>query len=639
MPLEDGITHTLRFRARDQVGNLTVSGWYTTVVDTVPPALTATQLMTTAEITEPGPVLSGTVSDGLGVSEIVGSLYLPDGTTLFVNAVINGEAWTLAPGPFPMLGDYSLWIEAFDVAGNSTLLGAYDLTVVDEGISGLAVTNSSPTVWGMTTTLTATINSGTNVTYSWQLGDGQTADGITATHIYPASGSYTATVTAANDTNSLNAQTVVIITNNAPVAGSDAYTVTEDITLDVAAPGVLDNDSDADGHPFTAVLDALPVNGTLALSPDGRVVYTPTQDYYGPDSFSYYPTDSDLDGAPVTVTLAVENVNDNPQAFNDFYTVQEDVFWVLLNVMNNDTYLPDPVETLSLAGVGVPDSGGSAVISGTKILYTPAADITGTETISYTISDGQLTDTALVFVTVTNVNDAPELINLTITPEPLLEGQEQQFTATVNDPGLLDLDFEIRWNFDDGTIVTGTLTPTHTYLDDALYDLTITLTDTTGAANEYHIPLNVENVAPAVTITTGGSSAEINQSLTFSGTFTDPGSADSHTILWDFGDGITTTGSLTAEHAFGSAGTFTVTLTVTDDDGGVGSDQVQVVVQSAFLYLPGIFRANSSTAAALEAALLVHTSYAYNPLLTFWHEVLIPNGRKLWENLRQGTVL
>jgi len=286
--------------------------------------------------------------------------------------------------------------------------------------------------------------------------------------------------------------------------------------------------------------------------------------------------------------------------------------------------------------VGVPDSGGSAVISGTKLLYTPAADFTGTETISYTISDGELTDSALIFVTVTNVNDAPELINLTITPEPLLEGQEQQFKATVNDPGLLDLDFEIRWNFDDGTIVTGTLTPTHTYLDDGLYDLTITLTDTNGAANTYHIPLDVENVAPDVTITTGGGvSAEINQLLTFSGVFGDPG-ADSHTILWDFGDGITTTGSLTVNHAFESAGTFTVTLTVTDDDGGVGSDQVQVVVQSAFIYLPVIFRAGSSTASAPETVHL--TTASNNPLFAFWHEALVPNGRKIWENLWQGTV-
>jgi hypothetical protein len=285
------------------------------------------------------------------------------------------------------------------------------------------------------------------------------------------------------------------------------------------------------------------------------------------------------------------------------------------------------VETLSLADVGLPDSGGTAVISGTKILYTPAYDFFGTETFTYTISDGELTDTAVVVVNVNNVNDAPELTNLDITPEPLLEGQEQTFTATVNDPGLLDIDFEIRWDFDDGAIVSGTLTPTHTYLDDGLYNLTITLTDTLGASNEYVIPLDVGNVAPDVAVTSGGGSAEIDQPLSFSGGFFDPG-ADSHTIVWDFGDGITTTGSLTVDHAFESAGTFNVTLTVTDDEGGVGSDSVEVVVQSAVIYMPIVIKVGGNGSNASSAMQSEMTPYlvAHTP----WHEMLLWDGRRWW---------
>jgi PKD repeat protein len=456
-------------------------------------------------------------------------------------------------------------------------------------------------------------------------------------HVYPASGGYTATITATNGTNNLNAQSLVVITNQAPVANGDSYTVTEDIPLIESAPGVLGNDSDGDNHPFTAVLETPPDNGTLSLNPDGSFVYTPTQDYFGSDSFRYYPTDSDMDGSPVVVDLTVENTNDNPDAVDDFYTLQEDIFWVLLDVMSNDTYLPDPVETLTLLDVGVPDSGGTAVISNTQILYSPDYDFAGTETITYTISDGELTDTAFIYVTVTNINDAPELTNLSITPEPLLEGQEQQFIATVNDPGLINLDYEIRWDFDDGTIVTGTITPTHTYLDDGIYDLSITLTDTLGASNEYVIPLDVENVAPDVTITGGGGSAEIDQQLSFSGTFTDPG-ADEHTILWDFGDGITMTGILTVDHTFESAGTFVVTLSVTDDEGDVGTDQVQVVVQSAVIYMPAILGGGSGSVVTptanqnpLNSLESTHLTATIQLARFIWHEALLPNGRKLWQ--------
>jgi len=68
------------------------------------------------------------------------------------------------------------------------------------------------------------------------------------------------------------------------------------------------------------------------------------------------------------------------------------------------------------------------------------------------------------------------------------------------------------------------------------------------------------------------------QTLTFQGTFTDPGVLDKHTATWTFGDGQSSTtsfdpsgsGSTTATHAYSSPGNYPVTLTVSDDDGGTG---------------------------------------------------------------------
>jgi PKD repeat protein len=66
----------------------------------------------------------------------------------------------------------------------------------------------------------------------------------------------------------------------------------------------------------------------------------------------------------------------------------------------------------------------------------------------------------------------------------------------------------------------------------------------------------------------------------FDGSFTDPGVLDTHTIAWDFGDGATASGTLTPTHVYADNSVYTVTLTVADDNGGVGSDTLLVTVNN-----------------------------------------------------------
>ena len=68
----------------------------------------------------------------------------------------------------------------------------------DEPITGLTATNDGPTVLGSLTTLTATIDTGTNVIFTWDFGDGSSGSGMVATHEYASYGVFIATVTATN---------------------------------------------------------------------------------------------------------------------------------------------------------------------------------------------------------------------------------------------------------------------------------------------------------------------------------------------------------------------------------------------------------------------------------------------------------
>lgn len=82
---------------------------------------------------------------------------------------------------------------------------------IEEPVSGLAATSDSPTLLGYTTTLTATVTSGSHVTYTWAFGDGGVASGPVLAHVYPEARLYTAVVTAGNSLGQLTATTMVVV--------------------------------------------------------------------------------------------------------------------------------------------------------------------------------------------------------------------------------------------------------------------------------------------------------------------------------------------------------------------------------------------------------------------------------------------
>lgn len=101
---------------------------------------------------------------------------------------------------------------------------------------------------------------------------------------------------------------------DAPVANGESYVMDAGSQLSVPAPGVLANDSDADGDSLEAVLVSGPSKGSLALQPDGSYIYEPSTGFGGSDSFQYRAFDGTLSSASTTVSIVV-NASPTPDTF------------------------------------------------------------------------------------------------------------------------------------------------------------------------------------------------------------------------------------------------------------------------------------------------------------------------------------
>ncbi|HHB1597056.1 TPA: tandem-95 repeat protein, partial [Vibrio campbellii] len=192
--------------------------------------------------------------------------------------------------------------------------------------------------------------------------------------------------------------------NDAPVANDDNALTDEDtpVTIDV-----LPNDTDVDGDTLTIVNASVSADqGTVEIV-DGKLVFTPADNFNGEATISYTVSDGALeDSAEVSVT--VNPVNDAPVANDDSAATDEDTP-VTIDVLTNDTDIDG--DTLTIVNASVPADQGAVEIVDGKLVFTPAENFNGEATISYTVSDGVLEDSAEVSVTVNPINDVPTVEN------------------------------------------------------------------------------------------------------------------------------------------------------------------------------------------------------------------------------------
>ncbi|HCH1631116.1 TPA: tandem-95 repeat protein [Vibrio parahaemolyticus] len=216
-------------------------------------------------------------------------------------------------------------------------------------------------------------------------------------------GSETLTFTATDPSGESISQTVNFTV--APVADivADKATVVEDTSTVIK---VLGNDTfESDGKVVSLDTNNGPANGTVLVNPDGSVTYTPNDNYHGTDSFTYIVTSGGVSES-TTVSVDVTPVNDAPVAKDDIATTQEDTA-VTIDVLPNDSDVDG--DKLSIESASVPKEQGTVEVVNGKLVFTPAENFNGDAEITYTVTDGQLTDEAKVTVTVNPVNNAPTI--------------------------------------------------------------------------------------------------------------------------------------------------------------------------------------------------------------------------------------
>ena len=306
------------------------------------------------------------------------------------------------------------WERASTYSENDNLLTFGVLSSqVPEVITGAAsgITTNGATLnanfTGTDSTVTVSFEYGLTTSY------GNTAAGVPPTLSSP--GDFTAPITGltsntlyhyravavGDSTANGNDRSFITLANNPPVAGNNAYTTKEDTALNRAAPGVLSNDTDADGDNITAIKVSDPAHGTVTLNSNGSFTYTPAANYNGTDSFTYRANDGQANSNTATVTITINAVNRPPVAVNDAYSTSRNV---VLNVaapgvLGNDTDVEG--STLTAIKVTNPSHGSVTLNSNGSFTYTPAYGYTGTDSFTYRANDGQAnSNTVTVKITI-----------------------------------------------------------------------------------------------------------------------------------------------------------------------------------------------------------------------------------------------
>ncbi len=396
---------------------------------------------------------------------------------------------------------------------------------------------------------------GTIASYDWNFGDGGTGTGVSPNHTYVAAGTYTVTLVVTDD------------------AGDPSASSTSTATIGAAN---VPPTADANGPYNGTAAQQVTFDGSGSSDPDGTITaynwifgdggtgtgVNPVHTYAAAGTYtvSLVVTDNDGDSsAPSTSTASIVAAPQDPIADpNGPYTGIE---LVAVTFDGSGSFDPDG-GTINAYDWDFGDGN-----TGTGVAPSHAYATPGAYTVTLIVQDDEGATSAPVTTTAT-ISVTPNVPPTADANGPYNGTAGQQ--VTFDGSGSSDSDGTITaydWTFGDGNTGTG-VSPTHTYADAGSYIVTLVVTDDLGDTGSSTSTADiVATPADPIADPNGPYTGIEGQPVSFDGSGSnDPDGGSITAYDWDFGDGNTGTG-VSPTNTYVTAGTYTVTLTVVDDEG------------------------------------------------------------------------
>ena len=508
-----------------------------------------------------GATLSFTVSatdpDGNPLTYSTGAL--PSGASF--NAGTRNFAWTPT---YSQAGSYQVTFSVTD----GTLSDSETITItvnnvnsapVLAAIGAKAVGEGSP----LNFAVSATDPEGDSLTYSTgALPSGATFTAGTRTFswtpTYSQAGTYQVTFTV-SDGSLTDSETITITVNNvnrAPVLaaiGAKSVATSSPLTFPISA-------TDPDGDALTYSTGALP-SGASFNTGTRTFSWTPTSGQAGTYQVTFSASDSSLTDSE-TITITVNNVNGAPVlASIGSKSVNEGS---LLSFAISAT---DPDGNPLTYSTGALPSGATFTAGTRTFSWTPTYSQAGAYQVTFSVSDGSLSDSETITITVNNVNRAPVLT--AIGPKSISEGTLLSFTISATDPDGDALTYSTSALPSGATFNAGTRTFswTPTFGQAGSYQITFSASDGLLSASEA-VTITVRNVNRAPVLTAiGNKSVNEAATLSFTVSATDPDGdvlTNSTSALPSGASFNTVTRAFSWTPTYAQAGKYPVTFTVSD---------------------------------------------------------------------------
>jgi PKD repeat protein len=592
-----------------------------------------------------------TVAEGTAVT-LTASASDPDGDVLSYSWTVDGVdagTSTSVTRTYPTSGTHSYVLTVDDSRGH-VVSAAATLTVTDAAPVIAPLANAVLTEGSTYTAAGSFSDPGTNTwTATVDYGDGSGSQALTLAadktfsldHKYATAGIYTVSVTV-SDGELSSTKTATVTYGNFPptavISPGGSVNMPEGATRTLSAASSSDPNGDA-------------LTFTWALDGDGTFETTGATAVVGPRAdngvkFTATLKATDPSGLSNTASVEITVTNVNPVvAWVGPTSIVAGATWANTSGSFTDAGANDAPWTATVdygEGAGPqpltlkPDKTFSLSHVFSKLGFHNVV-------VRVTDKDG---GTGARTVRVNVLNGAPTVT--TGGPYTVVEGSPLTLTATAVDPNGDDITY--GWDLDgDGTFETSSLTASVNYPDNGVHTVSFRATDSRGSVSTASTTITVLNASPLLT-SIAGATIIAGETYSAAGTFTDPGS-DTWTATVNYGISslpLTLSGkSFSLNHTYATAGTYTVSVTVTDDDGGSGTVTAMVVVQSAAqattalsstidaLVASGALdagTANSMTQSLSAAASSLangNTNAAKNQLDAFANKVSAQSGKKL----------